>query len=188
MKPKTQSPNPRRWLLAGMACLLASSAALAESYGFKGVLLRSHVSQIANNPKYDCPSVKTPTADRVCGLRKDETETMAGVPVQSAFYYYDQSALTGIVIHLEEKRLPTVLAALNAKYGPPVRSTEKIKNLNGEAFENYTYTWRQGGDSIIAQRYSGRLDRSSIRISDDTAAARIKERREQLARQPQRDL
>lgn len=171
-----------------VAGLLASSATQAESYGFKGASLGSHLGLIANNPKYDCRAVRTPTADRVCALGKDETETMAGVPVRSVFYFYDQSILTGVVVHLDETRFQTVLAALTGKYGPSTHATETVKNLGGKPFENQIHTWRQGGESIVAQRYSGRLDQSSIRILDDSAAARIKERRERTARQPERDL
>lgn len=170
------------------ACLLLAPVAQAEPYGFKGLALGSHVKQIADNPKYDCRAVLTPSADRICSLGKDETETMAGVPVRSVFYFYDQSLLTGVVVHLDETRFQTVLAALASKYGPSVRTTETVKNLGGKPFENQIHTWRQNGESIVAQRYSGRLDQSSIRILDDTAAARIKERREQTARQPERDL
>lgn len=177
-----------RLLPAILAGLLASPAVLAESYGFKGVVLGSHVSQIANNPKYDCRAVKTPTADRVCGLRKDETETMAGVPVDAIFYFYDQSALTGISIHLPEKHFKAVVSALTSKYGASARSVETVKNLGGDPFENHIHSWHQEGQSMVAQRYSGRLDKSSVRISDDNADQRIKERRERIKQKPASDL
>lgn len=170
---------------AGLAFALPAQA---EGYGFKGVTLGSHIGLVANDPKYDCRYVTTPTADRVCGLRKDETETMAGARVDSVFYYYDQSALTGIVIHLPEEQFQSVVAALTTKYGNAARSTETLRNLKGRPFENHIYRWHQPGQSIVAQRYSGRLDRASVRIADDLAAGRIKERRERLAREPQQDL
>lgn len=168
--------------------LAISLPALAESYGFKGVALGSHIGLVASDPKYDCRYVMTPIADRVCGLRRDETETMAGARVDSVFYYYDQSALTGIVIHLPEEKFQSVVAALAAKYGSAARSTETLKNLKGKPFENHIYTWRQPGQSIVAQRYSGRLDRASVRIADDLAEGRIKERRQRIAREPKQDL
>jgi len=178
---------PHYWL-AGVATLLAASLAQAEPYGFKNVALGSHLSLIANNPKFDCRPVKTPIGDRVCSLGKDETETIASVPVVSMFYFYDQSALTGITIGLEEKSFQAVVKALGDKYGVPARSTETIRNLSGSSFENRIYTWRQADQSIVAKRYSGRLDRSTIRILDETAAARIRQRRESLSKQPEQDL
>lgn len=174
--------------LAGLAALLCSTSVLAEPYGFKGVGLGSHVGLVANNPKYDCRPVRTPIADRVCGLRKDEVETMAGAPVATLFYFYDQSALTGITIGLDERHFQAVVKALGDKYGKAALSRESIRNLSGKTFENQTYTWRQPGQSIVAQRYSGRIDRSSVRISDDGAAERIRVRRERLQQRPQEDL
>lgn len=178
---------PRYWL-AGAAMLVFSALVQAEPYGLKGVLLGSHPNLIANNPKFDCRPVKTPTGDRVCSLGKDETETLAGVPVISMFYFYDQSTLTGISISLEEKHFQSVVKALSDKYGTPARMTETVKSMKGKSLENQTYTWRQSGQSIVAQQYSGRLDRSSIRISDETAGQRIRQRRELLDKQPERDL
>lgn len=183
----SRNPWPTR-LPAFLAVLLCSFPAQAERFGLKGIVLGSPVSQIANNPSYDCRAVKTPTADRVCSLRKDETDTLAGAPVSSAFYYYDQGALTGIVVHLDEKRFPSVLAALSSKYGRPSSRTETVKNLSGKPFENSIHRWQLGDDAIVAQRYSGRLDQSSVRISDETAAARIRQRRDLLIRQPGSDL
>ena len=63
-----------------------------------------------------------------------------------------------------------------------------IKNLKGEAFENLIYTWRAKGESIVAERYSGRIDRSSVRIAEDAAAQRIRARREAATREPGKDL
>lgn len=174
--------------LAGLATLLLATLVQADSYGIKGVTLGSHISLIASDPKFICRPVKSPTGDRICSLGKNETETIVGAAVHSMFYYYDQTVLTGIVISLDEKHFQSVVKGFSEKYGIPVRRTETIKNLSGRSFEDQTYTWRQTGESIVAQRYSGRLDRSSIRISDEGAASRIKQKRELLEKQPLRDL
>lgn len=173
--------------LSAIALMLATPTQ-AGDYGLKGNHLGSHISQIAGNPKYDCKAVTTPTADRICGLKKDEVETMAGVPVASVFFFYDQTTLTGINIGLEEKHFQAVVTALIGKYGAPALAKSPIKNLKGAAFENLVYTWRAKGESIVAERYSGRLDRSLIRIADEGAAERIRARRESLARAPGKDL
>ncbi len=176
------------FLKALAATLLIAAPALAGQYGFKGVNLGSHIGQIANNPKYDCKAVTTPTADRVCGLRKDEVETIVGVPVASVFYFYDRAVLTGIRIGLEERHFQNVIAALSEKYGTPALVKAPLKNLKGQAFENHTYTWRAQGETIVAERYSGRLDRSSLHIGEDNAAQRIRQQRDALAREPRKDL
>lgn len=175
--------------LSALAILLATPAdAAPEPYGFKGVNLGSHIRLIAENPKYDCRAVITPTADHICTLRKHDSETLAGRPVGSLFYFYDQAALTGIAIGLDEQHFQPAMQALGEKYGPPACRSEAIRNLNQQSFQNQTCTWHRSGQSIVAERYSGRLDKSTIRISDDTAATKIKQRREQMAKHPQRDL
>lgn len=161
---------------------------MAEPFGFKGVLLGSHIGQIANNPKFTCNPARTPTADRICSLGKDESETIAGGRLDSLFYFYDQSTLTGITLSLDEKHFQAMVKALEGKYGAPERTAEPVKTLSGTASENVIHTWRQPGQSIVAQRFAGRIDKSSLRISDDTAPSRIKQRREQTEKQPHRDL
>ena len=173
---------------AALAVLLASQTALADSYGLKGVTLGSNVSLIANNTKFECRSVNTPTSDRICSLRKDETETIAGANLNGLFYFYYQSALTGITMSLDEKHFQSVVSALREKYGTPTQRSEPIKTLAGKAYENVVYRWHQGDQSIEAERYSGQIDTSAIRITDDTAAQRIEQRRQQLAKDPQKDL
>lgn len=176
--------------LIGAVLLLAAASASAESekLAFKGVELGSSLAQIASNPKFDCRVVTTPIADKVCSLRPREKETIAGAPVDSLFYFYDQTSLTGIVVNLEERHFQSVVAALIEKFGSPSLKTEALKNLKGAAFENRTYRWNRPEGSLQAQRYAGRLDKSAIRFTDDSAALRIQQRRTLLAKDPRKDL
>ncbi len=179
----------QRLLAVSAATLLGAAApAHAEDFGFKGAQIGSPISLIANNPKYDCKAVLTPTADRICALKKNESETIAGAPVLSVFYFYDQTRLTGIQITLEEKYFRTAVDALTGKYGPPALTRTPLKNLKGIAFENQTYTWRALGQSMVAERYAGRLDRAMLRMAEEGAAQRIRAQREALAREPRKDL
>jgi hypothetical protein len=176
--------------LKRLGAWLAAVAAIApawagEPLGFKGQTLGTSNVAIAQDPRFDCRAVHTPTADQVCALRPKEQETIAGKPVSGLYYFYDQARLTGIVISLTESHFQAVTQALQAKYGKPQVSTEAVKNLKGEAYENRTLTWRQGPALLQAQRYAGRLDRSLIRLSDVAAADRVGQRR---AKVPERDL
>jgi len=170
--------------------LLAAAPVLAETekLGFKGVELGSNLAQIASNPKFDCRVVSTPIADKVCSLRLHEKETIAGAPIDSLFYFYDQTGLTGIVVNLEEKHFQPVVAALTEKFGNPSLKTETVKSLKGVAFENRTYRWSKPEGSLQAERYAGRLDKSVIRFTDESAAQRIQQRRALLAKDPRKDL
>lgn len=176
-------------LVFGLASLaFMGHAALADTYGFKGFNLGSHITLAASNPKYDCRTVTTPTADQICSLGKDETETLAGARVESLFLFYDQSRLTGLTAHVPEAAFQGVVSALETKYGPSARRTETLRNLKGDTYENHIHAWRQAGQSIVAQRYAGRLDRSSVRIADDAAAQRVQQRRAALKQNPAGDL
>lgn len=173
-----------KWL-ALLALPLLAGVAQAEPLGFKGYLLGSTFLQDA---RYDCRALTTPLGDSICALRGHERETVAGAPARSVFRYYAGGRLSGIVIHFEEKHFQTVVQALVGKYGQATLRTEILKNLEGKAFENRLYTWRQPEGSLVAQRYSGRLDQSSLRFTDDQAIRALNQQRAGRDRNPQRDL
>lgn len=168
-----------------LVALVAAPATFAEPLGFKGQTIGASNVVIAQDPRFECRVVRTPTADQVCTLRPKEQETIAGVRVDSLYYFYDRARLTGITISLPESRFQAVTQALEAKYGPPQAGVEQVKNLKGDSFENRTLTWRQGDARLQAQRYAGRLDQSLIRLTDETAVQRIRQRRAQA---PAQDL
>jgi hypothetical protein len=175
-------------LFASALLLAAMPASATEKLGFKGVDLGSGLAQIASNPKYECHVISTPIADKVCSLRSKEKETIAGAPIDSIFYFYDQSSLTGIVVNLPEAHFQSVIEALQEKYGVPVLKTETVKSLKGVVHENRIYRWQRADASLQAERYAGRLDKSLIRMTDDAAAQRVKQQRAVVARDPRKDL
>ena len=177
----------KRFLVA-LACALPVFTAHADPIGFKGVELGSPLARVASDPRHDCRAVSAPIGDTICSLRPREAETIAGAPITLLFYFYDIGALTGIQITVAEKDFQRVVDALAAKYGPGALTTEKVKNLNGTAFENRTYLWKRPEGSLQAQRYSGRLDKSVIRMTDDNAARRVQQRRAAAAKDPRKDL
>jgi len=173
------------YLLAVLLMAWAATAGSAEPLGFKGNALGASNASITQDPRFDCRVVRTPTADQVCTLRPKEQETIAGVHVDSLYYFYDRARLTGITLTLPESQFQVVAQALETKYGTPQIQVQKIKNLSGDTFENRTLTWRQGDARLLAQRYAGRLDQSLIRFSDEAAPERIRQRR---ALSPNQDL
>jgi hypothetical protein len=187
---RAQSPRSRPWFHA--ACLLLAAflpgAAHADGLGFKGAELGSPLARVASDPRHECNAVNTPLGDTICSMRTNATETIAGAPVISLFYFYDIGTLTSIQVTVAEKDFQRVVDALAAKYGPGKLSTEKVKNLKGVEFENRTYLWTRPDGSLQAQRYSGSLDKSVIRYSDDSAAGRVQQRRAAVAKDPKKDL
>lgn len=184
---KTHS-SKRSLLAVSLALWVMPATADTGRLGFKGVELGSGLAQIASNPKFECHVVSTPIADKICSLRARESETIAGAPVDSLFYFYDRNSLTGIVGNLPETRFQAVLAALSEKYGTPGQTLENVKNLKGVVYENRVYRWSRSEDAILAVRFAGRLDKSTIRITDEAAAKRVKQHRALLAKDPHQDL
>lgn len=160
----------------------------AESLGFKGTDIGSPLARIASDPRHECRVVNTPIGDTICSLRHGELETIAGASVTTLFYFYDVSRLSGIQVGIAEKDFQRVVDALAAKYGAGNLKAERVKNLKGEVHENRTWRWQYPDASLEAQRYAGRLDKSVIRYNDDTAAARVQQRRAAAAKDPRQDL
>ncbi|HNF89161.1 MAG TPA: hypothetical protein PLL19_07515 [Thiobacillaceae bacterium] len=180
--------NFRKLTLLAALLGAAWAAHAAERFGFKGIELGSGIAAVANSPKYECRTASAPGADTICSLRPREKETIAGAPVRSLFFFYFDNRLTGITLHLEEKHFAQVVEALRGKYGPGRVQTETVRNLKDLAFENRTLTWRSAGESLTAQRYTGRLDLSAIRFSAEDLVRDIERRRADIARNPGKDL
>jgi hypothetical protein len=171
-----------------LAWLCVAAAAQAEPLGFKGVDLGSPLPRVASDPRSECRAVNTSLGDTICSLRAREVETIAGVDIVSLFHFYDAGALTGIQITVAEKGFQRVVDALAGKYGPTKVTVERVQNVKGESFDNRVHRWQQADGVMEAVRYSGRLDRSVIRITDEKAAGRIQQRRAAAKKDPRKDL
>jgi len=179
-----------RGLALRVFCLLCLpvAAAAASGFAFKGIELGSGIAAVANHPKYECRTANAPAADTICGLRPREKETIAGAPLRSLFFFYYDSRLTSISMHVDEARFAEIVEALRGKYGEPALARETLRNLKGVAFENHTHTWKTATQTLFARRYSGRVDQSLIRFTDDDAIRRIEAARAAVAKDPRRDL
>lgn len=168
--------------------LFCTLPAVAGGFAFKGIELGSGIAALASQPKYVCRSVHAPGADTICALRPGEKETIAGAPLRSLFFFYYDGRLTGISMHVEESRFAGIVEALRGRYGEAALTRETLRNLKGVAFENHIHTWKTATQTLLAQRYSGRLDQSLIRFTDDAAMRRIEAGRAAAARDPRQDL
>lgn len=173
-------------LLILLSLLPFSAGARAERLGFKGLVLGAPLERVASDPRHECRAVATPLGDVICGLRSGESETIAGAPIQSLHYFFDAGRLTGIHLTVAERDYARITQALAGKYGSGASRTEPIKSQGGASHENRVLTWSREGDSLKAERYSGRLDRSLIRYGEDGAEERIRQRR--TLKDPSRDL
>jgi hypothetical protein len=64
---------------------LLSSVAFAQEppFDFKGIALGSDISAVESSSRFSCRSTQNPIADRICSLKSDEKETIAGVRIRS---------------------------------------------------------------------------------------------------------
>jgi hypothetical protein len=174
-------------LLLGF-CASAWAGTAEPTLAFKGVALGSSITAISDDPRYACPAITAPGADRICSLREHEKETIAGVPVRSLFWFFYRGRLNRIVINIDESDFAKVEAALQSRYGPGEVRTEGISNLKGKRFENRIHSWHPAGGSLVAQRYAGRVDWSVIRYSDEETLRGIREQRQHIKASPESDL
>jgi hypothetical protein len=160
-----------------LASAWVASANAAEPLNLKGMAPGSPSTRIVQDPRFDCRNTTTPTADLVCTLLPKQQETLAGVTLHALYYFFDRGRLTGIVASLPESEFRVVTKALENKYGNAVVKKTSIKTLDGKAHENHSLSWQQGPVKLTAERYAGQINRSIIRLTDTTAAERIRLRK-----------
>ena len=177
------------WVTFALVFLL-SSVAFAEEppFDFKGIALGSDISAIESNSRFSCRNTKDPIADRICSLKRDEHETIAGVRIRSLMLFYYAGKLEAISIWLDEKHFSQVTAALVEKYGQGRTRTEQVHNRLGAAFENKIYSWRRNSATLEAKRYSDTLDMSSVAYKTDFALEEFARRSGTSAKEKSKDL
>ena|GEM_PF-869433 len=170
--------------------LLLSSVAFAQepSFDFKGILLGSDISAVERSSRFSCRSTKDPIADRICSLKSDEKETIAGMRLHSLMLYYYAGKLETISISLDEKHFSQVIAALVEKYGQGATRTEQVQNRLGAAFENKIYSWRRNNATLQAKRYAAKLDTSEVIYRTDFALEEFARRSGTSAKEKSKDM
>lgn len=168
----------RRWPGRGalsvvlIVAFLSPPAALAEiRLGFKGLTLGEAIAPLLADARIECRPLSTPAADQVCSLRAGSRETIAGAPVHSIFWYARAGRLTRIVINLDARDFERVTQALATRYGAFATQRETVRTLDGKMHENRLLTWRATNGTLIAERFSGQINRSRLRFSAHDADA-----------------
>lgn len=166
-------------------------AATAESNAeleFKGIALGSAIATIEDTGRFSCRDPGSPIADRICSLKFNERETIAGVPIRVLALYYYSGKLETISIAFDEKYFSQVAPALSEKYGQGTVRLETLQNRMGATFENRILSWRRGQATLEAKRYSGKLDTSSVMYRSDFALQEFARRRKASVKGTSKDL
>lgn len=159
-----------------------------SSFDFKGIALKSDISIIENDPRFTCKVPQDQIYDRHCVLNPSARETIADAPINFLMlgYYYD--LLESIYISFDEKYFSGVISALNEKYGTVEVKTETVRNRAGGSFENRIYTWGRNKATLKAERYSSRLDSSSVLYRTDFAIEEFARRKKAADKKKAGDL
>ncbi len=150
---------------------------------FKGLVLGGGITPLLADARVECQPLRTPFADRVCGLRQGAHETIAGAPVNSIFWYVRSDRLARIVINLDARHFDAVTQALVQRHGPARDEMETVRTLDGREHRNRVLTWQRDGGRLVAERYAGQINQSRIRFIDERAEATPR-----VPRAPQDDL
>jgi hypothetical protein len=129
---------------------------------FKGLALKSDISIIEKDTRFECKDPQAPIADIVCMLKPYEQETIAGAPIESYFLSYYDGKLENIRISFKEDHFSRVADALVIKYGSVSPHKTIVKNRMGASFENVLYLWTRNDSRLSAERYSSNLETSTI--------------------------
>jgi hypothetical protein len=182
-----------------VACLLAfcAVAAVAQEpeplFEFKGVPLRTSEEEFRKvHADFVCSDVggdAKALGDRVChgGLRTPFT--YGGVPVKIVAAYFYADRLSTVNVSIEERHFRTLSQTLVEAFGSPASSKEdELSTRAGGTYTNTTNVWRKGASTVMARRYAGRIDTSSVGISTLDATAEFQRRREAQSRKGAKDL
>lgn len=157
-----------------MALTLFGPARADEPFDFKGIKLGSSEQQIKTAINgIDCyKPVKV--VDRICSTSK---ESFAGIPNVYLTAQLVDDQVNSINVSFPTSEFSAALSALNEKYGTSSDiKKETITTRVGVSYENEIYTWSKGGSTLVAKRYSYRVDRSSVEYMLDDYLEKLKKR------------
>lgn len=166
----------------------AAAAGNNTELEFKGIALGSAIATIEDTGRFSCRDPRNPIADRICSLKFNERESIAGAPIRVLVLYYYSGKLETISIAFDEKHFSQVAAALSEKYGQGTLTSETVQNRMGATFENRILSWRRGQATLEAKRYSGKIDTSSVMYRSDFGLQEFARRRKTSVKNSSKDL
>jgi hypothetical protein len=166
----------------------AAAAGNSTELEFKGIALGSAIATIEDTGRFSCRDPGSPIADRICSLKFNERETIAGVPIRVLALYYYSGKLETISIAFDEKYFSQVAPALSEKYGQGTVRSETLQNRMGATFENRILSWRRGQATLEVKRYSGKFDTSAVMYRSDFALQEFARRRKTSVKDTSKDL
>lgn len=176
-------------LVAVGLCVATSGAAIGQD--FKGIRLGS-TQEAARQAAVEFASswVCVPEQDGAAEPRTIclvEGFTYAGSTARDATLFFVADRLTHVHVQVSPQHFGDAVAALAARHGKPSKTARStVRNGMGATFEQIEHQWRPTTTTlIIAQRFGGSIDSSSIVIAVEQA---LVERGVKAARKAKRDI
>jgi hypothetical protein len=159
-----------------------------EPFEFKGIALGSDFDTVKADKKFDCSDTpKRAGGDQTCFLGGKQ-ETIAGIAVDGMLLSFYGGKLHSISIYFNADNFEHVVDALSQKYGDGDVKTEVVQNRMGATFENHIYSWRRSDETLVATRFTSKLDRSSVVFRTDFSVEEFTRRRNSSINQDSKDL
>lgn len=120
---------------------------------------------------------------------QEELETLAGVPVDVwLLNFTPQDQLAIATVSFSAENFARVVAALNAKFGPPVTRKVPMQNALGAKVDAAEHTWTKGDAVLLAREYSGSLRSSSLSLIGPSLLDQVIAHRKAMDRDAAKDL
>jgi len=92
--------------------------------------------------------------------------------------------LSGLLLMMRITQFDSIADGLKQKFGLPTSTeTPAIQNRMGAVFVNTIITWQRGNTSVMATRYAGTVEMSSVYYADRTGAQKADQRRQDAAKE-----
>jgi len=107
---------------------------------------------------FGCPTTKS--GDRMC-LEADFQ--VAGVQASRAATVYNSSGLTALMFSVSRSDAPTLLSALQVKYGKPCKTdTASVQNGYGATFQRDSFQWCFSDGVAIFRSLGSKIDEADF--------------------------
>jgi hypothetical protein len=164
-----------------VVAMLCSSIALADqpAHEFKGLSAGMSYESALANPKLRLrcdENYNKPIADKLCHLRFDQNETIAGAPVKNILVSFYDDQLSEVIVYFRTRDFFLVKGALIEKFGKGLSKESVVQNRMGASFDNETVTWLGDNDVMELIKRSGDVDQAVLRIHSKNHLEEYKKR------------
>lgn len=142
-----------------------ANTVLAGQLDIKGVRLGMSQNDVkALEPEIFCAAYSTSESDTACYFKG--LLTYAGTRAE-LFVLLKQDKVTTAWVTVDSADFENVVLAITEKLGEPSsKTTDRVQNLSGAKFDNYSFHWVRKGEILSARKYTEKITQSKISLSE----------------------